>query len=136
MREFGADRPRVDEFQLPQNVAQLHPLRYGTTAAAGEEFRVQVSVGQAEVAQIEHSGPWSASQAQRVNPGHQVTAIGPDLDEARDGRLLGRVVRSRRAGTGCRERWYARRARPLSDSRLDGAMRPLTGHRRRHALKI
>ena len=108
VRELGADRARVDEFELRQDVAQLHPLRHRVGAAAGEELGVQVGLGQAEVLQVEHARPRPLRQSQRIDLRQQMAAVRPDLDEARDRRLLGCVVRpspgpaaGRRRGGAC-----------------------------------
>ena len=89
VRKLRTDGVGVDELQVRENVLQLGALRNRLIAAAGEEFGVEVGIGQAEVLQIEHIGLGAVLQTERIQAGDQMTAVRIDLDEARHGALLG-----------------------------------------------
>ena len=63
VRELGADGAAVDVFELRDDVAQLEPRRELGRARAGEEFGVEIGIGQAEVAELEHARALRASAA-------------------------------------------------------------------------
>ena len=119
VRELGADPPRVDVPELLQDLRQLHLLVDAARAARGVEHRVHVRFGQAHVRRIEHLGHRPLHQAERVDVGDQVAAVGVELDEPRDGGLLFPV--------GCRwssrsgRPWRRHAAAPAPASRLYGA---------------
>ena len=87
--ELCAHRARIDVLQLLEDVAQLHALGHSRVAAAGEELRLQVRRRQAEVIQVQHPRSRPHAQGERIDAGQQVSAIGPHLDQARDGGLAG-----------------------------------------------
>ena len=88
VRELGADGAAVDVLELRDDFAQLQPRRQLDWAAAGEKLGVEVGIGQAEVPELEHPRPF-ALQAQRIDVGDQVAAVGVDLDQPRNRALLG-----------------------------------------------
>src|SRR5208282_628234 len=57
--------------------------------AVGEELRIQVSIRQPEVVQIEHVRPRPFLQSQRIEIGDQVTTIRIHLNQAGHGTLFG-----------------------------------------------
>ena len=89
VRELGADRIGVNEFQVRQYVFELGALGQRVIAAAGEEFRIQIGVGEPEILQIEHIGLGALLQPERIQIGGQVAPIRVNLDEARHRALFG-----------------------------------------------
>jgi hypothetical protein len=132
LRELGADRAAVDALELRHDLAEFHPLRNRLGAAAGEELGFEVLRAQAEVLQIQHRRTRPLLQPERVQIRYQVSAVVPDLDEARDGRLLGVVSRHRR-----RHRCGARGALcAFGDLRPDGGVVRLAGGARNQAVEV
>ena len=89
MGELRADGIAVDELQLAQDIFELDALRNRFVAAVREELGLKVGIGQTEILDIEHIGPGAFLQAQRIEIGDQVAAIGIDLNEARHRALFG-----------------------------------------------
>jgi len=83
VRELGADRVHVDRREHLQDGAQRCPLREHLGAAAGEEFAVEVTVGQAKVRKLEYGRLFDLLQSERVEPRAQVAAVRIDLDQPR-----------------------------------------------------
>ena len=102
VRELGADAAGVDVPELLQDLRQLHLLVDAARAARGVEHRVHVGLGQADIGGIEHARHRALHQAERIDVRDQVAAVGVELDQARDGRLLLAVAmaRVRRAVAG------------------------------------
>jgi len=130
--ELGADRARIDELELLEDVTQLHPRRHRLGAAGGEELRAEVGRCEAEVFELEHwrSGP--THESERIEIGDEMAAVGPELDETRDGGLLG----GDRGSLGESPGASARFPRSLGEERLDGALRPLTASSARQAIEV
>ncbi len=84
MGELRPDGARVQKLQLRQDLAQRHPLRHRIGATGGEELRVQVRLGQAEVVQVQHARPRALHEPQGIDLGDQMSPVGPDLNEAGD----------------------------------------------------
>ena len=63
VRELGADRAAVDVLQLLDDLAQLEARLDRAVAAAGEEFGVEVGLGEAEVVEAHHLGHRPLQQA-------------------------------------------------------------------------
>src|SRR5687768_7081064 len=74
--------------QLREDVPELHALGNGLRAAAGNELAVEVRRAQAKIFEVEHARPRTLHQPQGIKLGYQMAAVSPDLNEARDGRLL------------------------------------------------
>ena len=111
-------------------------MRCGNAAVAGggEELGVQVALLEPEVGQVQHLRAFTLHQAQRIKLGDQVTAIRPDLDQARDRRLLGAVGGLRvaaRCGGGDR-----RLLGPRGNARDDRTVRPLGGGAGSQAIEV
>src|SRR5262249_41626536 len=117
----GADVAGIDVLQLREDVAQLHALWHSGVATAGEELRVEIRGGEAEVVELQHPRLWVRGEPERIDGGDQVAAVGPDLDEARD-RGLARI---RAAGGRRRRRGPARCTR--GDAGAHGRVRHLAG---------
>ena len=98
MREFGADRAAVGVFELREQFAQLQRLAELVRARTGEEFGVEIGLGEPEVAELQHARALALLQAQRIELGDQVAAVGVDLHQARHRALLGGGV----GAQGCR----------------------------------
>src|SRR5262249_46229665 len=91
VREFGADAAGVDAFERGKDAAQRVAVRNGIRAAAGEELGVEIALVEAEVVEVQHARARPLHEAERIELRDEVAAVDPDLNEARDGRLL-RVV--------------------------------------------
>ena len=119
VRELGADGAAVGVFELGDDLAQLEPGREFVGTRAGEEFGVEIGIGQPEVAELEHPRARALLETQRVEIGDQVAAVGVDLHEARHRALLGGGI----AALRCRgRRGHARFAGALHDAGLDGGV--------------
>ncbi len=97
--------------QLRDDLAQLEPRLDRAVAAARQELGVEVGFGEPEVVESQHLRYRTHREAERIDVRDQVTAVGVNLDEPRDGALLGcgRIAQRRRArGTRrdgpCRQR--------------------------------
>ena len=123
VRELGADRAAVGVLELRDDLAQLELRRELARARAGEEFGVEIGFGEPEIAELEHARALALLQAERIEIGDEVAAVGVDLHQARDGALLrggiaGSVPHVRRRQTrpaGALER--CRPARPSESAR-------------------
>ena len=89
---------------------------------AGQEFRVEVRFGEAEVSELEHARTRPLLYAQRIEVGDQMAAVRVDLHQPRDRALLGGGIRRQRRGA----RQHAGLVRPLHDSGLDRRMNLFT----------
>ncbi len=111
--------------QLLDDVAELEPGLDRVIAAAGEELRFEIGVGESQVVESEHPRNRPNEQAERVDIGDQVTAVRVDLDEPRNCALLRCPVRraadDRRRDSGCGA--IARGARPDGQLFDQGAVR-------------
>jgi hypothetical protein len=59
------------------------------SAAAGKKLALKIARRKTEIVKIKDARPRPLHQAQGIKLGEQMAAVGPDLDEARDGGLLG-----------------------------------------------
>ena len=89
VRKLCADGVAIDKLQGAQDFLELAALRDSVITAIGEELRIQVSIRQSEVVQIEHVRPRPFLQSQRIEIGDQVTTIRIDLNQAGHGTLFG-----------------------------------------------
>src|ERR1700733_2358729 len=126
VRKLGADRSGVDLLEIRQDVAQLHVLRNRRGAAAGEKFPLQIARRKTEIVKLEYPWPGPLHQPQRIELGDQMAAVGPDLDEARDGGLL---------GTGVTVEYWQGRGRRGERSRRLRCTGSLFGQRRAEAVE-
>ena len=99
VRELGADGAAVDVLQLRDDLAQLEPGLDRAVAAARQELGVEVGFGEPEVVESQHLRYRTHREAERIDVRDQVATIGVNLDEPRDGALLGRgrIAQRRRA---------------------------------------
>ena len=97
VRELGADGAAVGVFELRDDFAQLEPGRQLVGTRAGEELGVEVGVREPEVPELEHARAFAFLDAQRIEVGDQVAAVGVDLYQPRDRALLGGGIGTERA---------------------------------------
>ncbi len=118
MREFRADGAAVGVLELREDFAQLQLARQLRGARAGEEFGIEIRLGEPEVAELQHARARALLHAQRIELGDQVTAVGVDLYQSRNRALLGGRVGRKRGRSG----GHARLAGALDDAGLHGRM--------------
>ena len=128
VRELGADGVGVDEFQVRENVFELGAFGQRVIAAAGEEFGIQIRVGEPEVLQIEHIGLGALLQAERIQIGGQMAAIRVNLNEARHRALFGaRPARFAALASRCAgSRWRAARRSRIGECAISRALPPFS----------
>ena len=93
MRELGTDGSGIHAVEQRDDVAQLGAARHGIDAAGGEELLVEVRFGQPHVVQVHQPRLGALHETQRIDLGDQVTAVGEDLDQARDSGLFFALAR-------------------------------------------
>ena len=121
VRELGADGAAVDALQRREDVPQPEALGNGIGAAAREELGIEIPLAQPEVAEAQHARALPLHQPQGVEPGDEVPAVDPDLDQPRDRSLLGITGLAARsaAATGA---WRARWAMPERIAVWEGSL--------------
>ncbi len=134
MRELGADGATVDGLQAGQDIAQLHALGDAAVTGGREELGVQVGIAETEIGQVQHFRTLTLHESEGVKLRDQMTAVRPDLDQARDGGLFGAVggIGAARRGGG-RDRWPLG---PRGNARDDRTVRALGGGTRAQAVEI
>jgi len=117
--KLGADGVGVYVLQVRQNVLELGSFGDRGVAAAGEELGIEIGLGETEILEIEHIGLGAFLQAQWIQLGDQVAAIRVDLNETRDGALLGaRPAGFRALSAAPNGRLLGPRQQPLADRRV------------------
>ncbi len=123
VRELRADGIGINELQVRENILQLGAFGDGLVAAAGEEFGVEIGIGETEIFKVQHIGLGAFLQAERIQIGDQVAAIRVDLNEARHRALLGaRSILVHPAGLGSPAAPAGRRLQTRQQALADGGM--------------
>ena len=66
VRELGADGAAVGVFELGDDFAQLELRRELARARAGEEFGIEIGIGESEVAELEHARTLALLEPERI----------------------------------------------------------------------
>ena len=100
MCKLGTDLAAIDFLEKRDDIGQFHARIAGTRKATGEEFGIEIGLGQTEKIGVQHRRYRPFEQLQRIDVGDLVAAQRIDLNQPRDRSLLfvgGNTARARAA---------------------------------------